>query len=276
VTADRIDIQAANANSAALNGSAAKAADPLNPLGLAAASKLTNWANITSYVQTIRSPRAATGLDASKVAAGQALFSGDGACQGCHGGPKWTISKVFYDPSPATNAALKSKAWPALNGFPTALLPALQPANQVMRFGGANPAAFDQLLCMMRPVGTFNVAEPGAGIAELRVDMTTVAQGGGDANGEGKGYNPPSLLGMVTGAPYYHGGNARTLEAAFSSIFVGHHQSLAPNFLTDSDPMVRAGKVDQLVAFLLSLDGSTTAVGIPHLGAQGGDFCQAP
>ena len=275
-TADRIDIQAAGANNAGLNGSSAKAADPANPLGLAAASKLANWSNITSYVKTIRSPRAATGLDATKVAAGRALFSGDGACQGCHGGAKWTISKVFYDPNPATSTLLQSKPWPALNGFPTALLPAAQPANQVMRFGGANPAAFDQLLCMMRPVGTFNVAEPGAGIAELRVDMTTLAQGGGDASGEGKGYNPPSLLGLVTGAPYYHAGNARTLEVAFSSTFAPHHQSLAPNFLTDSDPAVRAGKVDDLVAFLLSLDESTTALGIPALGPQGGDFCQAP
>jgi mono/diheme cytochrome c family protein len=275
-TADRIDIQASAANNAGLNGSSAKAADPLNPLALAAASKLTNWADITSYVQSIRSPRAATGLDASKVAAGQALFAGDGACQGCHGGAKWTISKVFYDPSPTTSTALTAKAWPALNGFPTALLPATKSADQVMRFGGANPAAFDQLLCMVRPVGTFDVAEPGAGIAELRVDMTTVAQGGGDANGEGKGYNPPSLLGMVTGAPYYHGGNARTLEAAFSDIFSAHHQSLAPNFLTDSDPATRATKVDQLVGFLLSIDGDTTSVGIPPLGPQGGDFCQAP
>ncbi len=275
-TADRIDIQAATANNAGLNGSAAKAADPLNPLGLAAASKLTNWADITTYVRTIRSPRAATGLDPNKVAAGAALFAGDGACQGCHGGPKWTISKLFYDPSPATSTALDAKAWPALNGFPTALLPAAKPADQVMRFGGANAAAFDQLLCIMRPVGTFGVAEPGAGIAELRVDMSTVAQGGGDANGEGKGYNPPSLLGMVTGAPYYHGGNARTLENAFSALFSTHHQSLAPNFLTDSDPALRATKVDQLVAFLLSVDGDTTAVAIPPLGAQGGDFCQAP
>jgi hypothetical protein len=149
-------------------------------------------------------------------------------------------------------------------------------ADQVMRFGGTNPAAFDQLLCMMRPVGTFNVAEPGAGIAELRIDMATLAQGGGDATGEGKGYNPPSLLGLVTGAPYYHGGNARTLEAAFSSVFSAHHQSLAPNFLAETDVAVRAGKVDALVAFLLSLDASTTTVGIPALGAQGGDFCQSP
>jgi hypothetical protein len=275
-TADRIDIQAAIASNAGLNGSSAKAADPLNPLALTAPSRLANWANITSYVQTIRSPRAATGLDAAKVAAGRALFSGDGGCQGCHGGAKWTISKVFYDPNPTTTAALKTKAWPALNGFPMALLPATMAADQVMRFGGTNPAAFDQLLCMMRPVGTFNVAEPGAGIAELRIDMATPAQGGGDATGEGKGYNPPSLLGLVTGAPYYHGGNARTLEAAFSSVFAVHHQSLAPNFLAETDVAVRAGKVDALVAFLLSLDASATAVGIPALGAQGGDFCQSP
>jgi hypothetical protein len=84
------------------------------------------------------------------------------------------------------------------------------------------------------------------------------------------------LFGLVTGAPYYHGGNARTLEAAFSSVFAGHHESLAPNFLTETDLTVRAGKIDALVAFLLSIDASTTTVGIPTLGPQGGDFCQAP
>jgi YVTN family beta-propeller protein len=270
-TADRMDIQG-NGN-AGLNGSSAKAADPSNPLGLPLPSKLGDWASITKFMEAIRSPRGVSSLDAQKVAAGLALFTQDGACVGCHSGGKWTVSKVFYDPSPMTTTALKTTVWPAMNGFPSALFPAKTAANQVMRFGGANPAAFDEMLCTLRPVGTFGVAETGAGIAELRVDMTTPAQGNGDANGDGKGYNPPSLLAMATGAPYLHGGQARTLEALFSSTFATHHQSLAPNFLTDTDPAVLATKIEQLVSFLLSIDESTAPPAVPTLGPQGGSFC---
>jgi len=80
----------------------------------------------------------------------------------------------------------------------------------------------------------------------------------------------------VTGGPYLHGGQARTLVALFSSTFVAHHQSLAPNFLTDSDPTVLATKVNDLVSFLLSIDESTSPVTLPAVGAQGGDFCTSP
>lgn len=280
-TADRIDIATAcaappctNGNgNGGLNGSAQKAGDPANLLGLTAAGKLTDWSNITAFIQNIRSPRGPSNLDAAKVAAGRALFTTDGACQGCHGGAKWTISKVFYDPTPANTTALKAKSWTTTvtgSGFPSALLPATTAANQVMRFGGANPAAFDQILCILRPVGTFNVAEPGMGISERRADMTTAAQGNAT---DGNGFNPPSLLGLATGAPYLHAGQVRTLEALFASTFATHHHALAPNFLTDSDPNVVKTKVDQLVAFLLSIDESSTTVAIPAFGSGGGSFC---
>ncbi len=294
-TADRIDIGTACTTGAclngtgngALNGSATQAADPANPLALTAPSVLSNWASITRFVQTIRSPRGATGIDATKVAAGAALFANDGACNGCHGGPKWTISKVFYTPLAATNAALKTKTWsPAdLKGFPTALLPATTAANQVMRFGGSNATAFDQLLCVLRPVGTYGVAEASAGIAELRINMTTAAQGNGDpaSNGDGKGYNPPSLLNAVAGAPYFHAGNALTLESLFaatgtsgSPLFSTHYNALAPNFLTDTDPAAVQAKIGEIVAYLTSIDGDTTPIDAPALGASGGDFCAFP
>jgi len=270
-TADRMDITA-NGN-AGLNGSAAKAADPTNPLALPAPSVLTDWANITKFMQAIRSPRAPSTLDPNQVAAGLLAFTQDGQCQGCHGGGKWTMSKVFYDPNPMSTAALKTTAWPAMGSFPSALFPAATPANRVMRFGSTNPSAFDQILCTLRPVGTFGVAEQGAGVAELRIDMMTTAQGNGDMNGDGKGYNVPSLLGLSTGAPYLHAGQARTLEALFSDTFASHHQSLAPNFLTQADPAMRATAVQNLVAFLLSIDESAAPVALPALGAQGGDFC---
>jgi len=267
---DRIDIQ--TLGHAGLSGSAAQAADKSNPLELAAPSVLDDWSNITAYVQSVRSPRGATHLDAPKVAAGRQLFAVDGACQGCHGGDKWTISRRFYDPSLPTTNTLKTTAWVPPSGFPASLLPAT--TNRFMRFGGADPANFDQIQCILRPVGTFGVSDATSGVAELRANMTTPGQG---AETDGKGFNPPSLLGTTIGAPFFHAGNAASLEAMFDAkTFAAHHRGgLAPNFLTDAEPL-RSEKVAELVQFLLSIDEGTTPLAIPGPGPQGGDFCQSP
>ncbi|HET7538431.1 MAG TPA: hypothetical protein VFK05_01120 [Polyangiaceae bacterium] len=270
-TADRIDF--VGLKHAGLNGSSRQASDPLNPLGFAAPPKLEDWQDIEAYMRTIRSPRAPSNLDAYAVARGAELFKTGGACQGCHSGAKWTISKRFYTPSTQTNALLNSTPFVIPSGFPKALLPAQQTANQTLRFAGGNAAAFDQLLCAIRPVGTFNVAENGAGVAELRADMKTVAQGDGNPAGEGRGYNPPSLLGMAAGAPYLHAGNARTLEGLFSATFSTHFQALAPNFLAESDPAQVKAQVSDLVQYLLSIDEDTDPLATPDAGASGGSLC---
>jgi DNA-binding beta-propeller fold protein YncE len=271
VTSDRIDF--AGLGQAGLNGSSIQASSPDNPLLFALPPKLKDWAEITAYLKTLRSPRAPTTLDPSAVAEGAKIFTNEGACQGCHSGEKWTISKRFYTPGTATNTALKTAPIAIPSGFPAALLPSTVMANQVLRFGGTNPAALDQIQCAIRPVGTFKVAEDGVGIAELRADMKTVAQGDGDPAGEGRGYNVPSLLGVSTGAPYLHAGNARTLEALFSSTFATHSRALAANFLTDSDPKDAAAKVSALVQYLLSIDEAATYPGIPDPGGGGGSLC---
>ena len=272
-TGDRIDI--VGLGHANLSGSATQAADPANPLGLTAGSKLADWGDIEKYMQSIRSPRGPSNLDPIKVAEGKTLFNWGGACQGCHGGEKWTVSRKFYTSGTATNAALATTPFAVPAGFPDALLPARDPANRLLRFSGGNAAAFDQILCTIRPVDTFNVAEPGVGIAELRVDMVTKAQGDGNPAGEGRGYNIPSLLGLATGAPYMHGGNARTLEALLASTFAVHTHALAPNFLTETDPAVVKAKVDSLVQYLLSIDEDAAYPAIPEPGAAGGSLCPA-
>jgi cytochrome c peroxidase len=61
---------------------------------------------------------------------------------------------------------------------------------------------------------------------------------------QGKGFSPPSLLGIQTGAPYFHGGNARTLEEVFSA------PSTPTDALTNNVNFLdQAGDVDKLVAF---------------------------
>jgi DNA-binding beta-propeller fold protein YncE len=263
---DRIDLNATG--DGGLNGSAAARA--------LMGAQPQDWAEITAYLQNLRSPRAPTTLDAQNVAAGRTLFEGAN-CQGCHGGDQWTLSHLFYSPSSAASAALTKKAWAPPAGFPSLLLPAVDTASQTMRFSGANAGALDQITCVLRPVGTFGAAEPdvaqSGAFPELRVDMKTKAQG---ADKDGNGFNPPSLLASGIGAPYLHDGGVRTLETLFSSTFASHYAALSPNFLTESEP-ARSQEVAQLVQFLLSIDGDTTAETQPQQpGASGGDFCVSP
>ncbi|HEY8074572.1 MAG TPA: YncE family protein [Labilithrix sp.] len=267
-TTDRID----TTGQAGLAGSADQQSDPANPEGLAAPSVRDDWQTITAYVQSIRSPRRPSNLDGTKVAAGKTLFESDGACVGCHGGAKWTISKKFYAPSTDTMNALLTTAWTQPSGFPSALLPASD--QKFMRFQNANAAAFDQIQCVLRPVGTFAIADGVVGaMPELRQDMATPGQGN---QPNGNGFNPPSLLGIQVGAPFFHGGGATTLESAFSSTFKAHYTTISPNFLSESDPAARAVTVDNLVQYLLSIDADTANATIPAPGAQGGDFCASP
>ncbi|MET0343300.1 MAG: hypothetical protein ABW252_19985 [Polyangiales bacterium] len=302
VNLDRLDTPALKL--AELDGSSLLAADPTNPLKLglnaagqvvvgqlmidphaqAAGGLLDDWANITRYAQTIRSPRKPSNLDAAKVAAGAELFSKYGSCQGCHGGDKWTVSKRFYEPSVETMAALKTTNFVVPTGFPAALLPAEQAADQklVINAGG------ESVQCVLRNVKTFGVVEDGLGVAELRgTNMKDVAQGNGNAvvpNADGDnnpandpkaniGYNVPSLLGLSVAAPFFHHGGARTIEGVLSGTFATHARALAPNFLIENDAKRVATQVDQLTHYLLSIDEDTAPLTLPAPGPQGGALC---
>ena len=268
---------------AGLNGSMAAAVDPASPSALVGeVNVVDDWKKVDAYQKTIRTPRKPSNLDPAKVTAGLAAFK-EGKCAGCHGGDMWTMSRVFYTPdanvtSPTNvNALLKSTSWSAAvanavgNGFPASLLPTTIVANQTMRYSGGNPAALDQLTCFLRPVGTFGVAEPGVGVAELKRNMVAVAQG---SETTGKGYNTPSLLGVGVNAPYFHAGNARTLEAVLSSTFSDHYAAINTTFLGDA--ATADAKRAALIEFLLSIDQDTAAIALPALGPDGGDFCAIP
>jgi len=129
-------------------------------------------------------------------------------------------------------------------------------------YTGANN---EQIQCALRDVGTFpsqasgpsfmgRVVESAPAVFEYRQDMKTLAQG---ANG----FNVPSLFGLAAGAPYFHAGNARTLEEVFDETFSAHYRALAPDFL--SNPLLRNHQVALLVKFLLSIDESTAIEAVP-------------
>lgn len=190
-------------------------------------------------------------------------------CAGCHGTAMWTNSRVFWTPNEANNGAagaLRTTNYTAMAAFPAALNPPSAGAGRTasLRFpAGAAAGANDQIQCVLRAVGTFpasgTVATLPAGspvaALEVRANMTTAAQGL-------SGFNPPALLGGVAGAPYFHAGNARTMEEVFDPAFNAHAQALSENFLLSGD---RATQVRQLVAFLLSIDESTAAPATPTL-----------
>jgi mono/diheme cytochrome c family protein len=236
-------------------------------------SAVPDWTDVTHYLQTIRSPRRPTNLNAADVASGQQVFQTAGNCIGCHSGSKWTLSKVFYQPGGTANQALETTTWTTTtNGFPASLFPSTVSGQQMMRCGSAGAPAcnnhnssLDQLQCILRPVGTYGISPAAVNVVEVRADMVTAAQGNAT---NGRGYNPPSLLGLQVGAPYFHAGNARTLEEAFAATFQGHYQSPVAQVFSPT-----AAQISQLVSYLLSIDEDQTTFAIPALGASGGDLC---
>src|SRR5262249_15195883 len=69
------------------------------------ATEVTDWDDIDAFIRTVRAPRKPTGLVGALVAAGEALFH-EAHCDGCHAGPGFTLSNVFYTPGPAANGTL--------------------------------------------------------------------------------------------------------------------------------------------------------------------------
>ncbi|MEQ1501712.1 MAG: hypothetical protein ABMB14_05750 [Myxococcota bacterium] len=242
---------------AGLNGSTFEIVDPgvpgnsLTNADLTAQSVLTDWNKIDAWLRTLRSP-AAPNLDQAKVDAGQALFE-EQKCTGCHAGRNWTISERFYTPSQATNDAvsgtLSTDTYDRGN-----LPPGLNPpadaggGSAVLRAGGS-------IQCVLRGVGTFpptgteGVAPDGVVVSERKDDMVTTAAGI-------NGFNPPSLLGVGAGAPYFHAGNARTLEEVLDITFVSHYRAFSANFT----PSVT--DIENLTAFLLSIDDASDTLGV--------------
>lgn len=274
------------------------------------------WNEIDAFMRSMRAPTAPTRLNAEAVSAGRAAFVA-GRCAGCHGGPGWTVSTMFYEPGLEENGALpydKPDTAPPLGrlretiytvpGPLISLNPAAQSSadcaagercatyrvvNATGSAEGATAAVYqenptnDQLRCALRDVGTFpmqgDATEPANVVGrvppsaptllEYRQDMTTLAQGR-------DGMNVPSLFGLSVGAPFLHGGNARTLEELLSDTFADHHRALAKDFL--GDPETRDSRMLHLVAYLLSIDETTPTDRILDTGPDGSplkhDFCQ--
>lgn len=217
----------------------------------------TDWDDIENWIKTVRAPRAAQFADAASVANGAQLFE-TGGCVSCHSGAGWTVSRRFFTPSSATNTSLTSTNFPE-SAFPTGF-PASwnEHTTEIGPEPGTGIAPF-QVACAIRNAGTFGV--PGDAAATTALELKA---NGATAQGE-KGFNIPALYGLAVGAPYFHHGQAATLEELLSDPkWVSHLQAGNPVFVPT------AAEVDDLVAFLLSIDADTPEMATP----AGFDVCR--
>jgi hypothetical protein len=156
----------------------------------------------------------------------------DLSCATCHGGPKWTRSKVDYTPPPSPEVGL------GLGNERVIGAELRQTATQ-----GPNPGQFPGMLIN---VGTFTLG--GGRLNEIRPNPADISQ---PVNPLGaNGFNMPSLLSVHETAPYFYSGLAQTLEEVLNGSQDGNG-GLRVHFVTD--PGQRAA----LIAFLRSIDQTT-------------------
>lgn len=233
--------------------------NPLNAfnIGSARGAALTgatpdDWDAIDAYVASIRAPQGSTRTDGDPDA-GRDVYEA-ARCDACHSGDLWTISLRYYSPAFNPNdgsdaderlLSLLAAGVASFGDVRADQLPTNDPAqlNVLANDPNGSPARHT---CVSRIVGTFDADGPGShGADEVR-------QNGVGAQG-GQGFNVPSLLGMVTGAPYLHNGAAQSLEELLDPAgdFTAHLRAGNQVFAPTDDELA------DLIAFVRSIDDDT-------------------
>lgn len=150
---------------------------------------------------------------------GAQLFDAAG-CTSCHSGRQWTNSIRNFTPPP-----------------------------KVDRDGAKVVINDGQLVAFLRQVGTFDASK----FNEVRPNVANAVP---PARGD-LGINPPSLLGLAATAPYFHSGQARTLDEVMEN--VPHRTAGSPGRDLFTDPARRA----LMVKFLQSIDSTKPAFAGP-------------
>ncbi len=238
-----------------------------------------DWDDIDAFVRTVTPPKAKV-ADVAQLERGRQLFV-DGGCAKCHGGAGWTVSRRAFTPSGSVNASLAQtpfqrpsffpQTWMYDNGDQPRTQLSAQPAILVADdTGPAEPTAIGiaEAACVIRNVGTFGLLGDPTG-----TDALEVRPGAQRAEGRA-GYNVPSLYGLALGAPYLHHGQAPTLADLFLDDRWRFHTSAGnANFAVT---LGQDGKLDDLIAFLLSIDASTPEIAIPTDPGTGLSFDACP
>jgi DNA-binding beta-propeller fold protein YncE/cytochrome c553 len=238
-----------------------------------------DWDDIDEYAKVaVRAPKGRRFLDAAAVTRGQALFTSAG-CVKCHGGAGWTVSRRYYTPTTATVNAQIAANFPGTVTVPMEFVNGDVVSKNTLQIQTQQPSAAApvdpaphnaaiapaQLSCAIRNVGTFGVRMAGGafdGTASATLEIKNAAMPPNPPAQGFRGYNVPSLYGIAVGAPFLHHGQAASITELFSdSKFGAHWRSGSAVF----DPAVGTNRAD-LIAFLLSIDATTTELDIPSDG----------
>lgn len=245
-----------------------------------------DWDDVDNFVKTIAPVQARKTVAADAVERGRALFT-EGGCAKCHGGQGWTVSRRFFTPGATTNNNLAATQFAIPSFFPSTwqynvdqqstptqrMHASGQPAipTDITGPGEATAVAVGQVACAVRNVGTFGVPNSAAGTdaLELRPKDGALIRAQGRA-----GYNVPSLYGLALGAPYLHHGQSPSLKDLLTNTAWSFHTNAGnANF---SLALADAAKVDDLTAFLLSIDATATEIAVPSDPGTGASFDACP
>jgi hypothetical protein len=171
--------------------------------GKANAGRSADLDNIAAYIAFgIRAPISPVGdgfFEKGRIHRGRALFK-QANCQSCHGGDKWTISRVDFAPPP------------------------LVPPQ------GTEIIVAGQLERFLKKVGTFDPNAFNEFKAQAGAQAANIPANGGD------GFNIPSLVSVFAGAPYLHSGFAPTLDEVLENVT---HRAAGTGTDTLTDPAAR-------------------------------------
>jgi YVTN family beta-propeller protein len=218
-----------NNNSRNVQGGKGFAGDPPNPAIFSHGA--TQGASegldaMTIWARTIRAPIMPEPTDEAAINRAEGIF--EDQCASCHGGAKWTKSRIVYQNNPTFNAD------PAAGGVK--IDPGLENAGpQIVSF-----TRNGDKLQFLEPVDSFD--------ANDQVELRGAGAQSGQAALGGLGFNVPSLLGAGYHLPYLHNGAAQTLDELFNIHALG-----GGTISSELD----AGQRADLKAFLNALDEDT-------------------
>jgi YVTN family beta-propeller protein len=210
-----------------------------------ALTAMREWVRQAVRTHNAPLPGFPNGTTPSNLNLGRTLFLNAG-CASCHGGLNWTISVKDFVSPPAGSEIFTERTG---------------------TFTG-NPVGAQFLARFLRDVGSFNLGVPGQGnpfgnnIGADEVAAPTVVSGvlqapqdalGRDYNGDGQGlgFNVPSLLGLHQVPPFLHNGAAESLAAVVTDVKHRTDNGRLADVLADPDAQ------SKVVAFLESIDSRT-------------------
>src|SRR5262249_47882103 len=185
--------------------------------------------SISTWIsRKVRSARAPVPANDASAQNGRTLFGqlglvvGGFSCATCHGGPKWTRSRVDYTPPPSPTQVVGAE----------------------LRTTATQPGVFPGVLIN---VGTFTLG--GGRENEIRSNLADISQAVAPLGANG--FNIPSLLSVHETAPYFYSGLARTLEEVLNGTQDNNPGGTRHHFV--ANPADRLA----LIAFLRSIDDTT-------------------